>query len=72
MAQAIDPVCNMTVDTETARHRSEYQGTTYYFCAPGCKAAFDKDPAAYLGGEQTGQGSHAGDSGHGNHGSGGH
>ncbi|HEX2916383.1 MAG TPA: YHS domain-containing protein [Chloroflexia bacterium] len=48
MAQAIDPVCKMTVDTSTAQHKSEYQGQTYYFCAPGCKKSFDKEPEKYL------------------------
>jgi len=24
-----------------------YRGTTYYFCAPGCKATFDENPDAY-------------------------
>ena len=60
MAQAIDPVCNMTVDTETAKHTSQYQGNTYYFCAPGCKAAFEKDPTQYVGTQQTDGGDHAG------------
>lgn len=45
---AIDPVCKMVVDIPTARYTSQYEGTTYYFCAPGCKAEFDADPAAYL------------------------
>lgn len=45
---AIDPVCKMEVDEETAQWTSEYQGETYYFCAPGCKASFDKDPEKYL------------------------
>ena len=27
---------------------SEYKGTTYYFCCPGCKPKFDKDPARYV------------------------
>lgn len=45
---AIDPVCNMQVDEATATWKSEYQGKTYYFCAPGCKASFDKDPEKYL------------------------
>jgi YHS domain-containing protein len=47
---AKDPVCGMDVDEKTAQHRSEYQGQTYYFCAPGCKRAFDKEPEKYLGG----------------------
>lgn len=49
MATAIDPVCKMTVDTDKAAATSEYQGQTYYFCAPGCKRAFDREPAKYLG-----------------------
>jgi YHS domain-containing protein len=45
---AIDPVCGMEVDEKTANLKSEYAGKTYYFCAPGCKASFDKDPEKYL------------------------
>jgi Cu+-exporting ATPase len=48
---AIDPVCGMTVDTETARMKglhSTYEGTDYYFCGKGCKLDFDEDPAKYL------------------------
>jgi len=46
---AIDPVCKMQVDETKAAGKSEYKGQTYYFCAPGCKAKFDKDPTAYVG-----------------------
>lgn len=56
---AKDPVCGMEVDENTAAGRSEYQGKTYYFCAPGCKQAFDKEPAKYIGGE-GGEGGHHG------------
>ena len=45
---AMDPVCHMEVDEATAQWTSEYKGQTYYFCAPGCKASFDKDPEKYL------------------------
>lgn len=44
-----DPVCGMMVDPKTAPAKSEYKGQTYYFCAPGCKISFDKDPEKYLG-----------------------
>jgi Cu+-exporting ATPase len=44
----MDPVCGMDVDPATAQHKSEYQGTTYYFCAPGCRRAFEADPKKYL------------------------
>jgi YHS domain-containing protein len=45
---AIDLVCGMTVDEKKAPAKSEYKGKIYYFCAPGCKRAFDKDPEKYI------------------------
>ncbi len=48
---AIDPVCKMEVDEATAQWTSEFEGQMYYFCAPGCKSSFDKDPQKFLGGE---------------------
>jgi YHS domain-containing protein len=55
---AKDPVCGMMVDEEKAAATSEYKGKTYYFCAPGCKVAFDKDPERYLHAEGEHQGMH--------------
>jgi xanthine dehydrogenase accessory factor len=46
--EAIDPVCGMTVEIATAHFSSEYAGTTYYFCAAGCKRSFDKEPQKYI------------------------
>jgi YHS domain-containing protein len=46
---ATDPVCGMTVDEDAATITSEYKGRTYYFCAPGCKKAFDEHPEQYVG-----------------------
>jgi len=43
-----DPVCGMDVDPQTAAGKSEYKGQAYYFCSPGCKASFDKNPEKYL------------------------
>lgn len=40
-AEAIDPICGMTVDIATARHTSERDGQTYYFCCAGCKRQFE-------------------------------
>lgn len=37
---AIDPVCHMEVDIETARHTAEVVGETYYFCCGGCRERF--------------------------------
>jgi YHS domain-containing protein/uncharacterized membrane protein YraQ (UPF0718 family) len=53
MAQATDPVCGMTVDTESAAAKREYGGTTYYFCNPGCARAFDRSPDAFVEGTRS-------------------
>jgi xanthine dehydrogenase accessory factor len=45
---ARDPVCGMTVEIGTARHRSEISGRTIYFCCRGCKETFDRDPHHYV------------------------
>jgi Cu+-exporting ATPase len=45
---ARDPVCGMTVDPHTAKHRHEHQRRTYYFCSAGCRTKFIADPAKYL------------------------
>jgi YHS domain-containing protein len=46
---AKDPVCGMEVDEKKAAATSTHEGKTYYFCAKGCKNAFDKEPEKYLG-----------------------
>ena len=49
MATAIDPICQMDVDTDNPPGgQSEHNDKTYYFCAPGCKMAFDKEPEKYM------------------------
>jgi len=47
---AIDPICGMDVLSEEAAGTSRYKGVDYYFCAVGCKEAFDKSPGRYLSG----------------------
>jgi len=42
-----DPICGMTVEIATARHRSDWAGRAVYFCCPRCKETFDADPARY-------------------------
>jgi Cu+-exporting ATPase len=49
---ATDPVCGMTVDPHSAKHRADHGGRTYYFCCAGCRAKFVADPQKYLGGHQ--------------------
>ncbi len=43
-----DPVCGMQVDEKTPAGKSEYKGNDYYFCSPGCKASFDKEPEKFV------------------------
>lgn len=45
---AVDMVCKMTVDEDTAEYTTEHEGKTYYFCAPGCKSAFEENLGKYL------------------------
>jgi Cu+-exporting ATPase len=44
-----DPVCGMTVDPESAKHRAEHNGHTFHFCSEGCKNKFQASPDQYLG-----------------------
>ena len=43
-----DPVCGMSVDPATSKHRFEHQGQTFHFCSAGCRSKFAADPAKYL------------------------
>lgn len=47
---AMDPVCKMEVEEESAQWAYDYEGETYYFCSPGCMTAFREAPEKYLGG----------------------
>ena len=47
-AQAMDPVCGMTVAASPASRPLEHDGITYYFCSAGCRSQFGQDPAAHL------------------------
>ena len=45
-----DPVCGLNVDESKAKaagFQATYNNQSYYFCSPGCKEHFDKDPARY-------------------------
>ena len=43
-----DPVCGMTVDPATAKHRAEHAGHSYFFCSARCRERFTTEPARYL------------------------
>ena len=47
-ANVRDPVCGMSVDPATSRHRFDYRGETFHFCSAGCRTKFAADPKGYL------------------------
>ncbi len=47
-AKVLDPVCGMTVDAATSKHRFDHHGKTFHFCSAGCRTKFAADPAKYL------------------------
>ena len=47
-ATAKDPVCGMSIDPASAKHKAEHAGATYYFCSGGCRDKFAAEPARYL------------------------
>ncbi|MEH2564635.1 heavy metal translocating P-type ATPase [Bradyrhizobium sp. AZCC 2289] len=51
-ATARDPVCGMSVDPATGKHRFDYRDETFHFCSAGCRTKFADDPAAYLEGSK--------------------
>ena len=46
---AIDPVCQMAVDTDRAVGRLQVNEKAYYFCSLNCAAAFAQHPQRYTG-----------------------
>ena len=42
-AEAVDPVCGMTVAATAASLPFEHAGVTYYFCSAGCRSAFERE-----------------------------
>ncbi|KIU52670.1 heavy metal translocating P-type ATPase [Bradyrhizobium elkanii] len=46
--KVLDPVCGMTVDPATSKHRFDYQGRTFHFCSAGCRTKFAAAPETYL------------------------
>jgi P-type Cu+ transporter len=52
-AKVRDPVCGMTVDPVTSKHRFEHRGETFHFCSAGCRTKFGADPGKYLATEKA-------------------
>ncbi|MBI1220940.1 MAG: YHS domain-containing protein [Rhodobacteraceae bacterium] len=52
---AIDPVCRMSVQTDTAKS-TIYRGEAFYFCSAEHRETFEADPERYAGFADPGQG----------------
>jgi xanthine dehydrogenase accessory factor len=48
-AEAVDPVCGMTVAIDAAQETAVHDGVTYYFCGGHCRKRFEADPAGFVG-----------------------
>ena len=48
LAEAVDPVCGMTVPANSSAMPLEHDGVTYYFCCAGCHRTFSDNPDAYI------------------------
>jgi xanthine dehydrogenase accessory factor len=47
LAEAVDPVCGMTVTAGASAMPATHEGVTYYFCCAGCRQKFSQNPDAY-------------------------
>ncbi len=55
-AKAKDLVCGMDVDEQEAHRQGlevTFQGIAYYFCSPGCKRQFERNPEQYVNRQQA-------------------
>jgi len=47
-AEALDPVCGMTVTADASGRPLDHDGVTYYFCRAGCRRTFEENPDPYV------------------------
>jgi Cu+-exporting ATPase len=48
----------MVVDPAKTVTTADYEGKTYYFCTPGCQAAFEEAPEKFIEQAGTERGTH--------------
>jgi xanthine dehydrogenase accessory factor len=48
-AEAVDPVCGMTVAVTPTAISLDFEEATYYFCCEGCRTSFEREPGRFLG-----------------------
>jgi YHS domain-containing protein len=47
--EVTDPVCGMSINKVFAAAQADYQGRSFFFCVPECRAKFVADPDRYVG-----------------------
>eukprot|EP01037_Dinobryon_pediforme_P041853 gene41853-51874_t len=47
-AKVKDPVCGMSVDPATAKHRTMFEGKPVFFCSSRCKERFEAEPRKFM------------------------
>ena len=47
-AEAVDPICGMTVTADASALSLAHEGVTYYFCCAGCRRTFEQNPEGVL------------------------
>ena len=47
MSTSKDPVCGMTVQSDSPHHAT-WEGHEYFFCSAGCRQKFEAEPAKYV------------------------
>lgn len=52
MAQVTDPVCGMTIESDTAAARERHGDHFHYFCSSECARAFRDTPEQYTAAER--------------------
>src|SRR5687768_12516190 len=52
-APAVDPVCGMMVDPQTAAGSLTYGSETYYFCSKHCLQKFRENPGLFIQSEES-------------------
>ena len=50
MANVMDPVCGMAIDSASAEEWITVEGQVYYFCSAACRATFEANPERYVAG----------------------
>lgn len=48
-----DPVCGMTIDSQSAAASIQYKDVTYFFCSQLCRTMFEREPEKHIKAEET-------------------